>query len=298
MNSSYSKGVLSAALAYACWGLFPLFFKLLGHVSPAEVVAHRTVWSLLFVLLVLAVMKRFAWMRDLLGKPRVLAAFALSALLLACNWLVYVWAVQNDHVLDASLGYFINPLVNVALGFLVLHERPRKLQWLAVGLAAAGVLWLTLQAGRLPWVALVLAFSFGFYGLLRKIAPLGALEGLTLETLILTPVAIAALAWWSWQGHGALVAGDGATLALLLLAGPLTAVTLLLFASGARRIPMTTLGLLQYIAPTLQFGLGVWIFHEPFQPARLIGFALIWLALAVYSLESLWTRWRPAPLPA
>ncbi|TDP62123.1 EamA family transporter RarD [Roseateles toxinivorans] len=298
MNSSYSKGVLSAALAYACWGLFPLFFKLLGHVNPAEVVAHRTVWSLLFVLLVLAVMKRFAWMRDLLGKPRVLAAFALSALLLACNWLVYVWAVQNDHVLDASLGYFINPLVNVALGFLVLHERPRKLQWLAVGLAAAGVLWLTLQAGRLPWVALALAFSFGFYGLLRKIAPLGALEGLTLETLILTPVAIAALAWWSWQGHGALVAGDGATLALLLLAGPLTAVTLLLFASGARRIPMTTLGLLQYIAPTLQFGLGVWIFHEPFQPARLIGFALIWLALAVYSLESLWTRWRPAPLPA
>lgn len=298
MNSSYSKGVLSAALAYACWGLFPLFFKLLGHVNPAEVVAHRTVWSLLFVLLVLAVMKRFAWMRDLLGKPRVLAAFALSALLLACNWLVYVWAVQNDHVLDASLGYFINPLVNVALGFLVLHERPRKLQWLAVGLAAAGVLWLTLQAGRLPWVALALAFSFGFYGLLRKIAPLGALEGLTLETLILTPVAIAALAWWSWQGHGALVAGDGATLALLLLAGPLTAVTLLLFASGARSIPMTTLGLLQYIAPTLQFGLGVWIFHEPFQPARLIGFALIWLALAVYSLESLWTRWRPAPLPA
>jgi len=294
MNSSYSKGVLSAALAYTCWGLFPLFFELLGHVSPAEVVAHRTVWSLLFVLLVLAVMKRFAWMRDLLAKPKVLAAFALSALLLACNWLVYIWAVQNDHVLDASLGYFINPLVNVALGFLVLHERPRRLQWLAVGLASAGVLWLTLQAGRLPWVALVLAFSFGFYGLLRKIAPLGALEGLTLETMILTPVAIAALAWWSWQGHSAFVSEDGTTLALLLLAGPLTAVTLLLFASGARRIPMTTLGLLQYIAPTLQFGLGVWIYHEPFQPSRMIGFALIWLALLVYSLESLWTGRRPA----
>lgn len=298
MTNESSKGVLYAAAAYAAWGLFPLFFKQLGHVGAQEVVAHRTVWSLLFVMALLLVKKHFSWMRAVLGQPKVLAAFALSAVLLATNWLIYVWAVQNDHVLDASLGYFINPLVNVALGFAVLHERPRKLQWLAVGLAAAGVVWLTVQAGRLPWVALSLAFSFGFYGLLRKIAPLGALEGLTVETLVLAPIAIGALAWWSLQGHSAFVSGDSFTLFMLLLSGPLTAITLLLFASGARRIPMTTLGLLQYIAPTTQFVLGVWLYHEPFQPSRLVGFALIWAALAVYSLESLLRSRMTAPQPA
>lgn len=298
MTNESSKGVLYAAAAYAAWGLFPLFFKQLGQVGAQEVVAHRTVWSLLFVLALLLVKKHFSWMRAVLGQPKVLAAFALSAVLLATNWLIYVWAVQNDHVLDASLGYFINPLVNVALGFAVLHERPRKLQWLAVGLAAAGVVWLTVQAGRLPWVALSLAFSFGFYGLLRKIAPLGALEGLTVETLVLAPIALGALAWWSLQGHSAFVSGDGFTLFMLLLSGPLTAITLLLFASGARRIPMTTLGLLQYIAPTTQFVLGVWLYHEPFQPSRLVGFALIWAALAVYSLESLLRSRMTAAQPA
>ena len=298
MTNASSKGVLYAAAAYAAWGLFPLFFKQLGQVGAQEVVAHRTVWSLLFVLALLLVKKHFSWMRAVLGQPKVLAAFALSAVLLATNWLIYVWAVQNDHVLDASLGYFINPLVNVALGFAVLHERPRKLQWLAVGLAAAGVVWLTVQAGRLPWVALSLAFSFGFYGLLRKIAPLGALEGLTVETLVLAPIALGALAWWSLQGHSAFVSGDGFTLFMLLLSGPLTAITLLLFASGARRIPMTTLGLLQYIAPTTQFVLGVWLYHEPFQPSRLVGFALIWAALAVYSLESLLRSRMTAAQPA
>ncbi|MFH7044628.1 EamA family transporter RarD [Paucibacter sp. JuS9] len=298
MTNESSKGVLYAAAAYAAWGLFPLFFKQLGHVGAQEVVAHRTVWSLLFVMALLLVKKHFSWMRAVLGQPKVLAAFALSAVLLATNWLIYVWAVQNDHVLDASLGYFINPLVNVALGFAVLHERPRKLQWLAVGLAATGVVWLTVQAGRLPWVALSLAFSFGFYGLLRKIAPLGALEGLTVETLVLAPIAIGALAWWSLQGHSAFVSGDSFTLFMLLLSGPLTAITLLLFASGARRIPMTTLGLLQYIAPTTQFVLGVWLYHEPFQPSRLVGFALIWAALAVYSLESLLRSRMTAAQPA
>ncbi len=298
MTNESSKGVLYAAAAYAAWGLFPLFFKQLGQVGAQEVVAHRTVWSLLFVLALLLVKKHFSWMRAVLGQPKVLAAFALSAVLLATNWLIYVWAVQNDHVLDASLGYFINPLVNVALGFAVLHERPRKLQWLAVGLAAAGVVWLTVQAGRLPWVALSLALSFGFYGLLRKIAPLGALEGLTVETLVLAPIALGALAWWSLQGHSAFVSGDGFTLFMLLLSGPLTAITLLLFASGARRIPMTTLGLLQYIAPTTQFVLGVWLYHEPFQPSRLVGFALIWAALAVYSLESLLRSRMTAAQPA
>ena len=280
-----NPGILYAALAYLVWGLFPLYFKQVAQVPVLEVVMHRTVWSLLFVLGVLLVLKRWAWMKDLLRRPRLLGTFALSALLLSCNWLVYVWSVQNHRVLDASLGYFINPLVSVALGFFILHERPRRGQWLAVAIAAAGVVWLSVQTGTPPWIALTLAFSFGFYGLLRKVAQLGALEGLALETMMLAPLAAAALGYWSWQGSSALVQGDGATLGWLLLAGPLTAIPLLMFAAGARRIPLTTLGLLQYIAPTLQFGLGVWLYQETMKPARLAGFALIWLALLVYSLE-------------
>jgi chloramphenicol-sensitive protein RarD len=215
----------------------------------------------------------------------VLAAFALSAALLTLNWLTYVWSVHHQHLLDASLGYFILPLVNVALGFVFLRERPRPGQWLAVAVATAGVLWLTVQTGRLPWIALVLAVTFGFYGLLRKVASLGALEGLALETMLLAPLGLGALAWWSAQGQGVLVQGDASSIAWLLLAGPLTAIPLLLFAAGARRIPLTTLGILQYISPTLQFALGVWVFHEPFQMARLAGFVLIWAALGVYSVE-------------
>ncbi|MGS0753327.1 EamA family transporter RarD [Roseateles sp. GG27B] len=283
-------GILYASLAYLAWGLFPLYFKQVAQVPALEVVMHRTVWSLLFVLGVLLVLKRWAWMSDLLRRPRVLATFALSALLLSCNWLVYVWSVQNNHVLDASLGYFINPLVSVALGFFFLHERPRRGQWLAVSIAAAGVIWLTVQTGSLPWIALTLAFSFGFYGLLRKVAKLGALEGLALETLMLAPLAAAALGYWSWQGRSALVQGDSHMIAWLVLAGPLTAIPLLMFAAGARRIPLTTLGLLQYIAPTLQFALGVWLYQETMKPARLAGFALIWLALLVYSLEGWFVR--------
>ena len=286
--SSARPGMLYAASAYFIWGLFPLYFKQLGEVPALEVVAHRTVWSLCFVALLLLVLRRWAWLGPVLRSPRLLATCGLSALLLSGNWLVYVWAVQHDHVVDASLGYFINPLVNVALGYLVLHERPRPLQWLAVALAAAGVLWLALGTGRMPWIALVLALSFGFYGLMRKTAPLGALEGLALETLLLSPLAAAALAWWSWQGHSVLVSDAHHLLPWLLLAGPLTAVPLLLFAAGARRISMATLGLMQYIAPTMLFGLGVWLYHEPVNASRLIGFALIWGALALYSLEGLW----------
>lgn len=287
-----NPGVLYAALAYVAWGLFPIFFKQLSHVNAVEVVMHRMVWSLVFLLVVLATLGRWAWLRDVARQPKVLAAFALSALLLSVNWSVYVWAVQNAHVLDASLGYFILPLVNVAFGFVFLHERPRPVQWLAVAVAASGVVWLTLQAGRLPWVALLLAATFGVYGLLRKVARLGALEGLTLETLLLAPFALGLLVWWAWHGQGVLVQGFGlgnaSTLGWLLLAGPLTAIPLLLFAAGARRIPMATLGILQYISPSLQMGLGVWLYGEVFESARAIGFYLIWLALVIYSLDSLW----------
>ena len=284
--------MLLAFLAYAIWGLFPLYFKQLHGVDAFEVIAHRTLWSLVVLLAILTVMRRWAWLGAALKNPRLLATFALSALLLSGNWLMYVWAVQNGHVLEASLGYFINPLVSVALGFVVLHERPRRLQWAAVALAAAGVLWLTVSAGRLPWIALTLAVSFGFYGLMRKTAALGALEGLTLETLLLAPIALLALAWWTAQGSSAFVTASPTVMTWLLLAGPITAIPLLMFAAGARRITLTMLGLMQYIAPTLQFSIGVWIFGEPLSNDKLIGFALIWTALAAYSLEGLW-RSRP-----
>ncbi len=295
-----NPGIVYAALAYVAWGLFPLYFRQVAQVAQVpslEVVMHRTLWALVVVLGLLAVRRQWAWVMVVMRQPRVLGAFVLSAVLLSGNWLTYVWAVQNQHVVDASLGYFILPLVNVALGFVFLRERPRPGQWLAVAVAAAGVVWLAVQAGRLPWIALVLALSFGVYGLLRKIAVLGALEGLALETLILAPVAAAVLGWWAWQGEGALVQGPASAIGWLVLAGPLTAVPLLLFAAGARLIPMATLGLLQYISPSLQFALGVWVFQEAFEPARLVGFALIWSALLVYSLEGLWMQRGVNPEP-
>lgn len=283
-----TPGVLYAAGAYIFWGLFPLYFRQLKGVGAFEVVMHRTLWSLLFLLTVLLVLRRWSWLRKVLVQPRVLGAFALSAALLTINWLTYVWAVQNHHVLDASLGYFILPLVNVAIGYFVLHERPRRGQWLAVLVASLGVLWLAIQAGHPPYIALILALSFGAYGLLRKLGALGALEGLTLETLLLAPFAAVALAYLSWQGQSAFVHGDASTIGWLLLAGPLTATPLLLFAAGARRITLTSMGILQYISPSLQFALGVWIFQEPFESARFVGFVLIWLALVIYSLEGWW----------
>lgn len=284
-----NPGVLYAALAYTAWGLFPIYFHQVGNVPALEVVVHRTLWALVFLLGVLLVRRQWAWFAAVLRQPRVLGAFALSALLLSANWLVYVWAVHNQHVLDASLGYFILPLVNVAMGYVFLHERPRPGQWAAVAVAAAGVAWLALQTGRLPWIALALALTFGFYGLLRKVATLGALEGLALETLMLSPLALGVLGYWAAQGQGVLVQGDAASLGWLMLAGPLTAIPLLLFAAGARRIPFTTLGVLQYISPTLQLLMGVWLFHEPLPGVRLFGFVLIWIALVLYTLESWWS---------
>lgn len=292
------SGTLYAASAYAMWGLFPFYFKQLAAVGALEIVLHRSVWSLAFVLLLLAALQRWGWLVELRGRPKRLGLFALSALLLSCNWLVYVWAVNHDRVIDSSLGYFITPLVNVLLGYFVLHERPSAAQWIALAVAGAGVLWLTLAAGQWPWIGLVLAGCFGLYGLLRKTAPLGALEGLALETLVLAPFALALLGWAAWQGASAFSLADSALVGWLVLSGPLTALPLLLFAAGARRISMTTLGVLQYIGPTIQFLLGVWVFHEPFGGARLAGFALIWLALAIYSLEG-WRRFtRRVPAAA
>jgi chloramphenicol-sensitive protein RarD len=285
-------GILQAALAYVCWGLFPLYFKALQQVPPLEMLAHRVAWSLLFVMFILAWQRRFAWLGPALRDRRTVATFVASSALISINWFVYIWAVTHGRVVEASLGYFINPLVNVLVGALFLHERLRRAQWAAVALAALGVLWLSWQAGHPPWIALVLACSFASYGLLRKTAPLGALEGLALETLLLGPLAIAALWWWSAGGTAVFAQSSLDTQALIAAAGPITAIPLLLFAAGARRIPFSLLGLLQYIGPTLQLLLGVLLFGEAFGPDRAIGFALIWAALALYSFESWWRSRR------
>jgi len=286
------SGLLYGISAYALWGLFPLFFKQLQHVASLEVVLHRMVWSLVFVLLVLGALRRWSWLRDALRNPRLLATFAASSTLLAANWLTYIWAVNNGHVLDASLGYFILPLVNVALGFVFLHERPRPGQWLAFGIAAAGVLWLALLTGHVPWIALGLALTFGIYGLIRKLAPLGALEGMSLETMLLAPLAAVALLW----GHqsGGMPAHDAHTWLLFVLCGPVTAIPLLLFSAGARRVPLSTMGILQYLTPTILLFLGTLLYDEPFAGPRLAGFALIWTALLLYSVDGWRHRTRPA----
>lgn len=290
--------MLSAASAYAIWGVFPLYFKALQEVPSIEILLHRMVWSLLFLGVVLIWRGQWAWLRDVMRKPKVLGGFAASSLLLASNWFLYIWAVNSGHVVDSSLGYFINPLFNVLLGSLLLHERLRPVQWFAVAVAACGVAWLTWQAGSLPWIALLLAATFGLYGLLRKTAALGALEGLALETLLLFPLASVYLVVLALNGHNSFSEVSTTTRWLLVAAGPITAIPLLLFASGARRIPLSLLGLLQYIGPTLQLLLGVWLYHEPFGGMRLLGFALIWGALAIYSLEGLWRAWMNKPAKA
>jgi chloramphenicol-sensitive protein RarD len=240
--------------------------------------------------------RRWQWLREACTW-RTLGRVLLGAALIAVNWLLYIWAVQHDHVLDSSLGYFITPLVNVLLGYTLLKERPRRVQWAALAIAALGVVWLTLQTGKLPWIALVLGITFACYGLLRKVAALGPLEGLMLETLVLGPLALAALLFWARAGNGVFPSTDLSTNLWLIALGPITAVPLLMFAAGARSLSMTTLGLLQYIGPTIQFAVGVWVFHEPFTPARLVGFSAIWFALVIYTLDG-WRVSRLPPAPA
>ncbi len=291
-----NRGVLYALSAYLMWGAFPIYFKQVQSVAALEVLAHRMLWSLVFVALLLAWLKRWQWVPPLLREPRRLAWFAGSATLVSINWLIYIWAVNAGHIVDASLGYFINPLVNVLIGALFLHERLRPVQWAAVALAAVGVAWLTVQAGHPPWIGLALAFSFATYGLMRKRAPLGAIEGLAVETALLAPLALLFLGLLATRDASAFVLatqdGRWTLVAWLLLAGPITAVPLLLFAAGARRIPFATLGLLQYAGPTLQLLIGVRLYGEPFERAKMLGYAAIWLALAVFSIDSLWRGWR------
>ena len=290
-------GILSAALAFLCWGLFPLYFHAIGEVPPLQILANRMLWSLAFLLIVLALRRQWRWLEQV-RQPRVFWSFVASAVLLAANWLLYIWAVNNGHVIDASLGYFITPLFNIMLGFLILKERLRPLQWAVIGIAALGVAWLTLHAGKVPWIALGLAATFGGYGLLRKTAALGALEGLSFETMVLFPVAAVYVGWLTLHGDNAFInTPSDTTRWLLVAAGPITAIPLLLFASGARKIPLSILGLLQYLGPTIQFLLGVLLFREAFTSERLAGFALIWGALVLFAGEGLFQRGRSAPAP-
>jgi chloramphenicol-sensitive protein RarD len=287
-----NKGVVYAAGAYIIWGLLPLYWKALDDVPAGQILAHRIVWSLAFVGLALTLRRNWSWLRGAVRRPRVLLTFALSGTLLAVNWFTYIWGVNAGFIVETSLGYFINPLVNVLLGYLVLKERLRPAQWLALAIALAGVLYLTFSYGAFPWIALTLAFSFGVYGLIRKTAALNSAEGLFLETAVLFLPAFGFLVLQELQGVGALGHTNAATNLLLIGAGVVTSVPLILFAAGARRITLTTLGLLQYIAPTLQFLIGVLIFNEEFGADRVVGFGLIWLALIFYTAESLIHRRR------
>jgi chloramphenicol-sensitive protein RarD len=282
-----NKGIFYAAGSYILWGLLPVFWKALQGVPALEILAHRIVWSLLVVLLLLVYHRQWHWLGAVFQNKRIVLTFMTSALLLTLNWFIYIWAVNADYIVEASLGYFINPLVNVLLGVLFLKERLRFWQGVAIAVALSGVVYLTVSYGTLPWIALTLAASFGGYGLLRKTASLNSLEGLTLETLLLFFPALAYLCCLTWLGTARFGHAGATTTMLLVLAGLATAVPLLLFAAGARRITLTSLGILQYIAPTLQFLLGVFVYNETLSLPRLIGFCLIWLALFLYSLEGL-----------
>lgn len=279
-------GLACGFAAYLLWGLMPFYFKLLDHVGAAEIVSHRIVWLPLMLLPVIWFAGQFGGLAAILRQRRILAALALSALLIAINWLVYIWAVTNEHIVAASLGYFLNPLVNVLLGVFVLGERLRRWQVAAVALAALGVAILATGALDTLWISLTLAISFGLYGLVRKLTPVTALQGLAIETAILAP---ASLGWLIWLGtSGALAFGvERATDALLVFGAVVTAIPLLMFAGAARRLRLSTLGLLQYVAPSLQFATGVFVYGEPLGPAQFACFALIWAGLAIYTADSL-----------
>ena len=284
------RGVLAAGTAFTLWGMFPAYFRLMRQVPPMEILSHRVLWSVVFLLAIVALRRQWGWVAAVRAAPKISLAFIASALMLGANWVVYIWAVTHEHVVDASLGYFITPLFNVLFGIL-LGERLRAAQWGAIALAASGVLWLTVSTGHLPWIGLIVGITFSLYGLIRKVASLGALEGLTLETVVLLPAAAAFLLLPDSGSSHAFGTATPITL-LLMSAGPVTAVPLLMFAYGARRIPLSVVGLLQYIVPVMQLMLGVWLYGEAFGFDRQLAFALIAAALLLYSAESLLRGWR------
>ncbi len=281
-----NRGILYAIGAYLMWGFFPIYWKLIKGIPALEIIGHRIVWAFIFVAIIVSLTKDWGGIRRALHDQKVLITFLFTGILLFINWLVYVWAVNTGFIVDASLGYFINPLVSVVLGVIFLRERLRLWQWIPVGIAALGVLYLTVSYGQLPWIGLTLAFSFGTYGLLKKTASLNSIHGFTLETGFLLIPALAYLLFLEFNGQGAFPHGLAFETLLLVLTGVATGLPLLLFGAAARMVPLSMLGFIQYIAPTLQFLIGVLIYGEVFSFGRMIGFGLIWLALMIYSVDS------------
>jgi chloramphenicol-sensitive protein RarD len=291
-----NKGIIYAAASYVIWGFFPIYFKLMHEVPALQIVGNRIFWSFLFLSILLFYRRQWRPLLASIEGPRFLLAFVISSFLLAVNWLTYVWGVNAGYIVETSLGYYINPLVSVLLGVLFLRERLRPFQWVAVGLAALGVLYLTLNYGRLPWIALLLACSFGLYGFAKKKAPLGSFYGLSVETGILFLPSLIYLGYLHANGQGAFGQASPLTMALLVLTGPATAIPLLLFGRAAKMIDLSMLGLLQYIAPTLQFLIGVLLYKETFSTSTLFGFMIIWTALSILYIEGYSVRRRQSAL--
>ena len=283
------RGTLYGAGAYVIWGVFPLYFDLLAPAGAWEILAHRILWTLLFCGAVLIVRRDYGWCRSVFGNPAMLGAVTLAGVLLAVNWSIYVWAVMAHHVTEAALGYFLNPIVTVAIGVLVLREKLRRLQWLAVAIGLAAGAYLTIDFGRPPWIALGLAFSFAFYGLMKKRlgASLSAFQSLTSETAVLVPVAIAVLVWGGLRGETTFTVDSPSHPLLLASAGLVTAAPLLLFGAAARRVPLVTIGLLQFVTPVLQLLCGVLLLGESMSASRWIGFGIVWVALLVLAFDSI-----------
>jgi chloramphenicol-sensitive protein RarD len=288
-----NKGVVYAISAYVLWGFFPLYFKLISVVPPLQILGHRFFWSFLFLIVVIVTMKRFPELKASINK-KILISYFFAGVILAINWGTFIYAVNSGHTVESSLGYFINPMVSVLLGVVFLKEKLRIGQWIPVGLAGIGVIYLTAVYGAIPWLALVLAISFGLYGLIKKISPLDSLPGLTLETGLIFLPALLYLGIQEFQGVGSFGHTGWSTAILLAISGVVTAIPLLLFAGGARRINLSTIGILQYICPTIQFFLGTYVFGEYFDIHRLFGFILIWIALIIFTAETLiWQRNKP-----
>ena len=295
------KGIWHAIGAYSTWGLFPIYWKWLSPISAFQLIGHRIVWSCVLLLGLTALFRQWSALRAAAWNGRVLGIYGLAAVLIGLNWSMYVWAVNAGFIVETSLGYFINPLISVLLGVFVLGEKLRVGQWISIGLAATGVLYLAMGYGSLPWISLSLAFTFGLYGLVKKTAPLGAVQGLALETALLFLPATVYLIYLEKEGRGAFLHQGMTTDILLVGAGLVTTLPLLLFASSAQRIPLSLIGLLQYMAPTLQFLLGVFVYREPFSSSQFVGFTIVWIALAFSALEGVWARARvedAGPIPS
>lgn len=284
-----NSGILYALATYILWGLFPIYWKQLHHISASQLIGHRILWAFIMLVLVIVTTRQWGKFRKKLNAA-TLKTHGLAAALLGVNWLTYVWAVNNGYIIESSLGYFINPLLYILLGMIFFRERLRPLQWIPLGLATFGVLYLTFAYGRLPWIALILAFSFGFYGLIKKKSTLGSLYGLTFETGLLLLPALGYLFYEISRGQGVFGQISTSTDWFLIGAGAVTAIPLLLFAKAAQRIPLTTIGLLQYIAPTMQFLIGVLLYKEEFTSSQTIGFGFIWVALLFFWGEGWWVR--------